>query len=57
MKRLATAFALSLLAAPAMANVGPIFLPDLTFPAPVTQPDVATRGTTDCQTSQAAPCR
>lgn len=39
MKRIATALALSLLAAPAFANVAPNFLPDFTFPTPVQQPD------------------
>ena len=44
MKNLLSALALAALATPALANTGPIFLPDLTFPQPVTQPDVSTQG-------------
>ena len=55
-----TLFALPLLAVPAMADVGASFLPDLTFPAPVTrpaeQPDLSTRGAAVCIPTQATPC-
>lgn len=53
MKPLFTALLISLAAAPAMANVGPVFLPDLTFPDPVPQPDVSTQG---CVEAATAPC-
>ena len=39
MKRVIAALTLSLLAAPAFANVSPTFLPDFTFPTPVETPD------------------
>ena len=38
------AIAALLIAGPALANVGPVFLPDLTFPAPVPTPDLSTQG-------------
>lgn len=42
MKRLLTAAILSLSASAAFANVPPMNLPDLTFPAPT--PDISTQG-------------
>lgn len=41
-----------LLAGPGFADVGPVFLPDFTFPAPSPQPDVSTQG---CTTTH--PCK
>ena len=40
----------ALIAGPALANVGPTFLPDLTFPVPQPQPDVSTQGCAPDQT-------
>lgn len=53
-RKLIPALLLSLIAMPALANVGPSFLPDLTFPAPVQQPDVSTQG---CATTQTDLCK
>ncbi|WP_323768287.1 hypothetical protein [Antarctobacter sp.] len=36
--------ACALIAGPALADVGPVFLPDLTFPTPPSQPDTSTQG-------------
>jgi len=33
------------LASPVLASTGPMFLPEFTFPEPVTTPDVSTQGT------------
>lgn len=46
-----TALALS---APLAASASPIFLPDLTFPEPVSAPDVSTQG---CAIPAASACR
>lgn len=51
MKRLFPVLALSLLAAPALADVGPSFLPNFTFPEPVAQPGVSSQGCTTTQPS------
>lgn len=45
MTRFLAPLALSLMAlAPSIASATPVFLPELTFPAPVQQPDVSTQG-------------
>ncbi|BBU53955.1 MULTISPECIES: hypothetical protein [Mameliella] len=46
MKRilLALAAAAALVTGPALADVGPVFLPDLTFPAPQPHPDMSSQG-------------
>lgn len=54
MKRLIPALFLSLTALPALADVGPAFLPDLTFPPVVQRPDVSTQG---CVAAQTIPCK
>ncbi|WP_417207894.1 hypothetical protein [Antarctobacter sp.] len=41
---LSLATACALIAGPALADVGPVFLPDFTFPAPPSQPDTSTQG-------------
>ena len=56
MTRLTVALCLALASGPALANVGPMFLPDLTFPEPVTAPKPETT-TRDCSTLQGNICR
>lgn len=53
MTRVTLVAALSLLAVPAFAGVPPMTFPDLTFPAPPTQPDVSTQG---CAPQKPQPC-
>ena len=53
MTRFLAAAALAL-ALPVAASATPMYLPDLTFPEPATQPDVSTQG---CTTTDTALCR
>ncbi|WP_306043728.1 hypothetical protein [Mameliella sp. MMSF_3455] len=41
--------AAALVSGPALAHLGPAFLPDLIFPAPQPQPDVSSQGCTEQQ--------
>lgn len=42
------------LALPMAASASPMFLPELTFPEPVSQPDVSSQG---CASADLRPCR
>lgn len=53
MTRFLAAAALALVL-PVAASATPMYLPDLTFPEPATQPDVSTQG---CTATDVTPCQ
>lgn len=54
MKSFLSAAAIALATVPSLASATPMFLPDLTFPEPVSQPEISSQG---CTATGTATCQ